>query len=157
MANQKNYGFRGAFGGYNKAEVHNYISKMAKDMERLTDEWETERAQYLKEIQNRKEESDKSAQLYDKIIGKYRNVLSKLNEMEVLLTEERQKTETLLAEKESFAERLARLADYDLTKESLAKAKVSLLKEQKRAQTLQKERDELSTRMTTLERESDIW
>ena len=123
MSDQKNYGFRGALGGYNKNEVHAYISKMAKDIARQADEWETERAQYQKQLQNEKEESKKNEQLRDELACQYFETLSKLNEITALLAAEQERTKALLAEKESFAQEMEKLADFELTKEALAKAK----------------------------------
>ena len=151
MGNNKNYGFHGAWGGYNKSEVHAYIANMAKDIARQNEEWETERAQYQKQLQNEQEESKKIEQLRDELACQYYEALSKLEELNALLTAEQEKTTALLAEKESFAKEMEKLADFELTKESLAKAKVSLVREQKRANTLQREREEMLAKIATLE------
>ena len=118
MGNKKNYGFRGALGGYNRNEVNAYIANMAQDIARQNDEWETERAQYQKQLQNEQEESKKIEQSRDELACQYYEALSKLEQMRELLLAEQEKTGALTAEKEQFAQEMQKLADFELTKES---------------------------------------
>ena len=128
MNNVKGYGFRSSFGGYHKGQVHAYIAQMAKDIAKQNEEWEIEKAKFLRELQIEKEEAKKSERLREELACQYLDALSKIDKMMEHLTSEQQKNEELIAEQEKNQQKMEKLADFELTKESLAKAKVSLVR-----------------------------
>ncbi|MBR6745705.1 MAG: hypothetical protein IKM00_10910, partial [Clostridia bacterium] len=151
MSKKKPFGFRSAFGGYNKNEVNAYITGLAQDIARQNEEWETERGQIQRELQHVREEARKNERLREELTCQYLDALSKIDTMMEHLSAEQQKNEDLMAEKESNLKRMEQLKDFEATKEALARAKVSLSLEQKRVSFLQREKENLSSRLTTLE------
>ena len=151
MSKKKPFGFRSAFGGYNKNEVNAYITGLAQDIARQNEEWEMERGQIQRELQHVREEARKNERLREELTCQYLDALSKIDTMMEHLSAEQQKNEDLMAEKESNLKRMEQLKDFDATKEALARAKVSLSLEQKRVAFLQREKENLSSRLTTLE------
>ena len=91
MDQKKEFGFRSAFGGYHKGEVHAYIAKLAKDMAKQHEEWEIEKAQFLRELQHEREEAKKNERLREDLTCQYFDALSKIDKMMEHLATEQQK------------------------------------------------------------------
>ena len=151
MSTTKEFGFRSSVGGYHKGDVNTYITRLAKDIAKQNEEWEIERGQFQREIQHEREEARKNERLREELTCQYLDALSKIDTIMEHLSAEQQKNEELIAEKENNLQRMEKLADFDLTKEALARAKVSLSLEQKRVSILQKEKENLTARLATVE------
>ena len=151
MSTTKEFGFRSSVGGYHKGDVNTYITRLAKDIAKQNEEWEIERGQFQREIQHEREEARKNERLREELTCQYLDAISKIDTIMEHLSAEQQKNEELIAEKENNLQRMEKLADFDLTKEALARAKVSLSLEQKRVSILQKEKENLTARLATVE------
>ena len=151
MSTQKEFGFRSSVGGYHKGEVNAYIARLAQDIAKQNEERDMERAQHQRELQHIREEIRKNEKLREELTCQYLDALSKIDQMMEHLAAEQQKNEELMAEKANNVQRMEQLEMFDMTKEALAKAKISLSLEQKRVAILQKEKENLTARLSNLE------
>ena len=85
MSKKKQFGFRSSFGGYNKGEVNAYIAKIAQDISKQNEDWETERGQFQRELQHEREETKKNERLREELTCQYLDALSKIDKMIISL------------------------------------------------------------------------
>lgn len=87
MESEKETMFRNAIGGYHKADVNEYIARMAQEFSRRSDDWDTEKGKLLRELSDAKTDAEQAAKLRDELACQVYEAGEELRQKQSMLDE----------------------------------------------------------------------